>query len=88
MSDVSTMEPVEKWRFQGRKVPVIKGHVRAKERRENGSARGEEEASSFDWDKWSDDGASSQGLLSATSFANKDDWQLEPFLEDELTGRR
>jgi len=87
MSDDSNLESQEKWRFRGHKVPVLKGHSTHPlfvKRDDSVSDYGP----STDWEDIDSGDGNSGELLSATSFANHDDWQLEPYFEDERTGKR
>ena len=89
MSDCSNLESAEKWRFQGRSVPVIKGHAPKWEQAKSRDA-GDLNCPSPDWSDI--EGNDSEDLLPSVtqseSFAKRDDWQLDPYIEDEETGKR
>ena len=98
MSDVSNLESVDRFAFRGQKVKVLTGHFSKKPSRTARRLRifGRDNA-----EEWSDITSSvstmdsshasnidSRQLVSASSFAAVDDWQRDPCIEDEKTGRR
>ncbi len=89
MSDTSTLHPLPKWRFRGQAVPIVPGHVPRSEKHKLDAAKGsEEERDSTSTEEPFEGDEPSDALVSASEFAAHDDWELDPFILDEETGKR